>query len=304
VPQQPTAWPPTSAYPQSAPPAVPYPVSGTPVSGYPVSGYPMTSPYPPGEGQPGYPMPGYYAPPQAEPPKRRTGLIIGIVVAVLVIMGGGGYALTTVLTKSSADPGASPSDSPSPSVVPTSAEPSPSPSPTPTFFSGDLRTLLLPTPKGAKPWSKPVSKDGNMTVDQYSTIFVDVKAAKQALVDGGYQRGAVKQWHATDDTLVEIEIIQFATEREAQDWCGGSEASARDGNKDVNIADRGELNAVPNSAFMIAGKADKYGFTFAAAFASKGNIMVEFKIWMPHKNETYAKKLAGQQFDRIPMPSI
>ncbi|MFI5956845.1 hypothetical protein [Cryptosporangium sp. NPDC051539] len=88
---------PTSGYPAGAP------VSGYPTSGYPTSGYPgaPTSGYPtsgyPGAPTSGYPAAGYQAagyppqpaygyPPVPPPKKSNTGLILGIVAGVVVLL--------------------------------------------------------------------------------------------------------------------------------------------------------------------------------------------------------------------------
>lgn len=93
-----------------------YPQSGPqPQPGYPGGGYPQTSPQP----QPGYPgatpqsgqpdpwgqqqpggYPGYPGGPGGEPPKKKkTGLIIGVVVGVLVLVGGGVTAIILLTGK-------------------------------------------------------------------------------------------------------------------------------------------------------------------------------------------------------------
>ncbi len=90
-PPPPAGYPPAGGYPP--PPPAGYPPTGYPPAGYPQPGYPASAPpaYPPAgypaSAPPGYP-PGY---PVAAPPPapKKTGLIIGIVVAVLLLAGGG-----------------------------------------------------------------------------------------------------------------------------------------------------------------------------------------------------------------------
>ncbi|WP_410668594.1 hypothetical protein [Amycolatopsis sp. cmx-4-68] len=87
--------------------------------GYP--GHPQQQPgYPPPEyprQQPGYPPPGYpppgYGPPMPPPKKKRTGLILGIVGAVVVLLGAG-IPLGIFAGDYFASTGAAPSSSPVP----------------------------------------------------------------------------------------------------------------------------------------------------------------------------------------------
>ncbi|MFB9683138.1 hypothetical protein [Amycolatopsis plumensis] len=75
-PQQQPGYPPQQGYPQQ--PGYP------PQQGYPQPGYPPQHGFPP----PGYPPVGYGAP-VPPPKKKRTGLILGIVGAVVVLLGAG-----------------------------------------------------------------------------------------------------------------------------------------------------------------------------------------------------------------------
>ncbi|WP_206787847.1 hypothetical protein [Amycolatopsis sp. MtRt-6] len=85
--------------------------------GYP--GYPQQQPgYPPGyPQQPGYPPPGYppagYGAPVPPPKKKRTGLILGIVGGVVVLLGAG-IPLGIFASDYFASTGAAPSSSPVP----------------------------------------------------------------------------------------------------------------------------------------------------------------------------------------------
>ncbi|WP_344654205.1 hypothetical protein [Cryptosporangium japonicum] len=130
---------PTSGYPPGAPtsgyPGAPtsgYP--GAPTSGYPgapTSGYPgvPTSGYPgaPTSGYPaaGYPAGGYGGYPPVPPPKKsRTGLILGIVAGVVVLLVIAGSIGAWALLSDEPEP------TPTPTAAPTSQPPSPSAPPT------------------------------------------------------------------------------------------------------------------------------------------------------------------------------
>ena len=79
-----------------------------PQQGYPQPGHPQQQGYPP----PGYPPAGYGAP-MPPPKKKRTGLILGIVVGVVVLLGAG-IPLGIFASDYYASTGAAPSSSPVP----------------------------------------------------------------------------------------------------------------------------------------------------------------------------------------------
>ncbi|MFG1923550.1 hypothetical protein [Cryptosporangium sp. NPDC048952] len=124
---------PTSGYPGA--PTSGYP--GAPTSGYPgapTSGYPgaPTSGYPQGAPTSGYPAAGYQAPgyggyPPVPPPKKsRTGLILGIVAGVVVLMViVGSIGAWALFSGDDPDPiaSSSPSAPPSPTASPSPTDP-------------------------------------------------------------------------------------------------------------------------------------------------------------------------------------
>jgi hypothetical protein len=95
-------------YPPQQPPTGPQPYPGQPYPGQPYPGQqasaPMGQPQPGYPQQPGYPPPGYQqgypAPRSGGPRKSRTGLIVGIVIAVVVVLGGGGATAFFLLRNS------------------------------------------------------------------------------------------------------------------------------------------------------------------------------------------------------------
>ena len=119
----------------AAPGAVPGPPPGIP---------------PPTAGPAGYQSPYYIPAPGASVPVHRTPwtLIIAVVVALIVLMAGGGTALALLGNRGSANtPGGGIADVPSPTPA---ASPSPVASPTssstsPGTFSNDALTLTIPT---------------------------------------------------------------------------------------------------------------------------------------------------------------
>ncbi|WP_412541182.1 hypothetical protein R8Z50_00745 [Longispora sp. K20-0274] len=123
-------------------PTQPYagqPMSGPPMSGPPMSGPPMSGP--PMQ-QPGWSDPQPWT--QAAPPKKsKTGLIVGIIVVVFVLLlgcGVGGYFLMNKTDKKN-DP-----VTPTPTPVATSASPTPSPTPSASKSPDKTTALRAITP--------------------------------------------------------------------------------------------------------------------------------------------------------------
>jgi hypothetical protein len=253
-----------------------YPAQAYPVSGVPTAAYPTTEP-------------------PAPPRKQRRGLAFVIVVVVLLGLAGGAYAVLNArksspsANSSTPDPTGSPSPSPSPSV-------SPSP-PSPTF-TGDLRTLLLPAPKGSKPWYQPLSKDGILTIDEMASNYQDPKSVKDDLTNYNFKRGAVRQW-VTSSADVEIEIVQFESAVWSESWGRSEVTDIQNGYYDVDVVNKGELKSAPGSNFLLASKADKDGDYYEAAVAAYGDVLMIFEIWTPTKNEASARALTQQQYDKI-----
>lgn len=106
----------TNPYNSSPPPANPYPYNPSPPQNYPAGG--TFAPQIP-------------QPPPSPPARNRTGLIIGIVVLLLVLVGGGIFAATQ-LTKDKGSPqaAATPTPTMAPTAMPTTA-PTATSSPTP-----------------------------------------------------------------------------------------------------------------------------------------------------------------------------
>jgi hypothetical protein len=86
-------------------PGPPYPQGPQyPTQGYPQQGYPQ-----PGYPQQGYQQPGYQQPGYPPPKKSNTGLIVGIIVGVVLLLGGGGVGAFLLLSGDGDSSSASPS---------------------------------------------------------------------------------------------------------------------------------------------------------------------------------------------------
>jgi hypothetical protein len=252
---------------------------------------------PPDYGTPGYgAQPGY--PPFAQPPKRRTGLIVGIVAAVLVLCLGGG-AVAAILALRNLDAKASPTGGPSNQPPPTSqpaTEPTADPTTPPSDFTGDLRSLLVPRPNGAEPWQDFASKDGNLDLNTAADLFQDPDAMRKDLTDMNFERGAVNHWSDDDDIDVLIILFQFESADDAEDFV---DSTRNDGIEDHD--ERGDFGDVPGSLTYVANKDDSNGKRSVIFLSNNGNIVSQVVVWRPDSVDLdSATDLAMSQHQRLP----
>lgn len=140
------------------------------------------------------------------PPRRRRGavILISAMVAVILLAAGGtvAYLRLRPAAGTAVNAAASPTTSPTPVItVPPTTPP----------FSGDLRTLLLPKPAGAKAQANDhESTNGNVSIEQAAEVFGGSDMVSQ-LRELGFQRGALTGWSDSKGYLVFIELYQFET---------------------------------------------------------------------------------------------
>jgi hypothetical protein len=112
----------------------------------------------------------------------------------------------------------------SPTAAPTSASPTPTPSSTVTgsvsdgIHSGDLRYFLLPPPQG--PSSVQGDPDGNTeTLDEAVAAYGGGSGQATQLQEAGFKAGCDRTYQdSTMGANVEIQLIQFDSTEDAQDW--------------------------------------------------------------------------------------
>jgi hypothetical protein len=291
VPPSPPRYPPGVA---AVPPAVdPY------APAYGDTGY-QASPVAPGYGPPGYPPPpGYPGAPYAAPRKRRTGMIVGIIAAVVAVCLIGG-AVATVLVLRNLNTTATPTAGPSASTPQT--EPTTDPTSGPTTgnpggsdFTGDLRTLLLPRPAGANPWQDFPTSDGNLDLDTAAELFQDPDAVKKDLTTMHFRRGAANHWTA-DDIDVLLILFQFESREDAEEFLASTE---RDGIEDHDA--RGDFGGVPGSLTYVANKDDGNGKRSAIFVSNQANIVSQVVVWRPDSVDLDSSTaLAVSQHGRLP----
>ncbi|MFJ2563457.1 hypothetical protein ACIQ8G_31195 [Streptomyces sp. NPDC094154] len=80
---------------------------------------------------------------------------------------------------------------------------------------GDLRKLLLPTPRGAKDAEWLQDGDGWMSMTEYASYFERPDEGFEGLISDEFRRAAVTGWQVGDGYVVEVRLIQFRQEEQA-----------------------------------------------------------------------------------------
>jgi hypothetical protein len=255
-------------YPAPQYPASPYRAPQYPAPPHQQSGYGAQPPgYPPTAwGAPGPPP--AYGWPTAPPRRRRTGLVIGIVAAVVVVVLGGLAAIGSTMGDTNSNDATKTTSS-------TSGESN--------IAIGDGTALLgaIITPSSAgHAQTIPGTSHGVMTLDQLISVSFDNDAKeKDRLTERGFEAAAQREWINSDDVQVDIQLIQFKDAAGAEDHVS-NQLDAYDGDDDVT------------SAFAIAGVSggkgfeksalDSYDNRSATLIASAGNIAVLMFVFTPH----------------------
>ena len=165
--------------------------------GYPQQGYAQQQGY----GQ--QPQRGYYpqgqfqaSPYGGQPEKKKTGLIIGIIAAVVVVILVAGVAIWALTKDDSSSDGASASPSAPSTAAPTSA-PSAAPSPSAPVAPAPAPSQSAP-PVGTKPSPAPTQgtgSSGNVSSDEEYGVMSECKSALSQTV----QQGKLANWTVTRD---------------------------------------------------------------------------------------------------------
>lgn len=211
------------------------------------------------------------------PQQRRTGLIIGIVVSVLVVLTGaglGGFALarhgknsavktTAVATATSAVPSAGPS------ATATAA---------PRDHTGDLRKFLLNPPSSSQPWADPPGVDNKLSIKEAASYYDNPKSATSYLRGLGFKAGAVQSWLEADGSSVEIDLYRFGTSNNAYSYFQdlvSNDLTDRPKGTVIKMIDK-----IPTGHGEVIGfaKKDKYGDQMSHGMGIKDD--VAYEVWV------------------------
>ena len=232
------------------------------------------------------------APGQAPARRRRTGLMVGVAIVVVVLVASGvaaekllrpGVIATSLPAATSAPAGTS---QPPPTVVATA-----------TRYAGTLQALAISMPAGAT--REPLrmgAKDGTLdlggVLDEYDGDARE--SARDLLTSLEFERGLFLAWTDGKGVLVYVQIYQFHYEHQAAAW---SAAEAR------GLNDVAESTAVFDE--ILGGRwfvtTTPSGRGAVHARYSKGDLAVMLSIFTKGKADVdYLKRLSVDQYRKLP----
>ncbi len=207
------------------------------------------------------------------PPKRRTGMIIGIVIAVVVVLCIGGL----VAIGASDNNGTSTKGSKAPTTTPTTAPPA-----VVSIPLGDgtaLKSHLAKPPTGAKSFTIDNSTAGVETLDQFvKNSFPDSPDEKGILQTRGFEVVAENNWRGTNGVSVNTQLIQFKDADGAVSHVVGQHGAYAD---DKTITATYALPGLTNGYGYERPALDKYGNRGAILSCAVGNIVIVMFIFTP-----------------------
>lgn len=240
-------------------------------------GFPQAQGYQqPTYGQPGSAQP-MTTPWQAAPPprKRKTGLIVGIVVIALVVLCGG--AITAVALASSSG-----KSSNSGTSTTASGQSSGATSPTmPAIPAGDgaaLKAHLIPRPSGAKKLTVDGSTNGVFSIDQFiKAAFSGDSTEKGRLEERGFKIAAEEQW-LSKGVEVHVQLVQFGDSDGADSYLSGQHGAYVD---DPTVTAHYTLSGVTHGYGYEEHALDRVGNRRATLMCRAGSIVVVVFIFTP-----------------------
>jgi hypothetical protein len=228
--------------------------------------------------------------PPTSPRQRHTVRVIGVIVAILLVIGV--VTVGAVLAINRFAPVR-------PALV---AQPTPTQQPTPSPslqpFIGDLRTLLLPVPAGAGTGTVPAfNADGTITIEQESMDAYGDKSHVDHLKGYGYLQGAYVKWgYSATHVSAFVKLLQFrpavfATEY-LDDW---------DKAESVDFTAAAELPGAPNGWCNMSKKPDGARDYYVICRAARNDIYVELWYFTPTAPDAAdAEALTVRQFALLP----
>jgi hypothetical protein len=224
----------------------------------------------------------HHAHPVLNAPKNRTGLIIGVCVAALVVVtvaAIGGVALARR---------ASPPKAQAALALPVSTPASPTPDPTPApLHQGDVRTFLINAPGSSAKVVPPFGTNNSFNLKQASNDWGDPKWRSTMLSLYEFQVGAIRQWK--QPTLyVGDELFRFAT---ASDALGFYNADNSNVNY-FNLPDKFKpATTLPLGEIYYSTTTNKYGDMRAIGITVCGDVVVE--IWVDEFHTISTELVSG-----------
>lgn len=211
---------------------------------------------------------------QQPPTKRRTGLIIGITTAVVVLLGGAAGVIVALGNgKAGTSAAATVTQSPTPSLTPVTV-PSSVDGP---LHPGSLVKFLIPAPGHSYPLASPRGSHNVLTLKQDAASWTNPVGHKwrlNLLEERNYRTGAVRQWQ-TNGLVVEVDLLGFPVVNSATLFFQVDTDNPHYLGKPPTAT---KATTTPNGMVYHTKAKDKYGYTRSFAAARCGDVVIE--VWV------------------------
>lgn len=213
---------------------------------------------------------------QQPPKKHRTGLIIGIMATVVVLLGGAAGVIVA-LGNSKPDPSAAAAVTTTPTPTPaltTVAVPSSVDGP---LHPGSLVKYLIPAPAHTYPLPNPRGSHNVLTLKQDAAGWTNPVGHKwrlNLLEEHNYRTGAVRQWQ-TNGLDVEVDLLGFPVVNSAILFFQVDTDNPHYLGKPPTAT---KAITAPNGMVYYTKAKDKYGYTRSFAAARCGDVVIE--VWV------------------------
>lgn len=170
-----------------------------------------------------------------------------------------------------------------------------------TDHSGDLRSLLLARPAGARACANLPTSDEQLTAEQEAAVSNPDKPTARAvsLKKSGFRRGALRCWIAADNTVVLVSLLQFDTVAHAVTYnVLNQRAVAHDYGKGTDVD---AAAGVPGArVFRGPPQPQLPGYAVIDVMAQRGDIVVDIGLAQPGTvaPATINEAIRGQ-YDRL-----
>jgi hypothetical protein len=224
--------------------------------------------------------------------RRRTALVVGAVVAVIVLVAG---ALIASLFLGPDDSGQATGLPSITTTHTTTSSQSPATAPTAAKYVGTLQALATPMPAGAV--RQPLdmgAQDGSLDLDAVAAEYPDSnrQSVKNLLKSLEFERGLFLAWNDGQGYLVYVQIYQFHYGPQAAAW---SAAEARGSEPESASA----LEGIPGGKWFTTTTPSGRGAVHARYY--KGDLAVMLNVFRTGQADPeHLKQLAIDQYHRLP----
>ncbi len=153
----------------------------------------------------------------------------------------------------------------------------------------------MPAPAGAQPWKNPPGTDEHLSLDQDAELTTDPDAVRVMLRFYHFKEGAVRTWTASDKTVVEVHLLRFEADDDAE---GYYQADASD--LGTRYPPLNSVDGIPEGVVAVVSQPDQNGQAHVVGMARNRNIVLV--VWAWQAGEVVpglGQELVKRQYERL-----